>query len=101
LPALAALDDRLPEAVRLQLEVRAKYSGYIERQQDEIERQRKHESLRLPTDLDYHSVTGLSNEVRQRLSEQRPGTLGQASRLPGITPAAVSVLLIHLKRRSA
>ena len=99
--ALAALDDRLPEAVRLQLEVRAKYSGYIERQQDEIERQRKHESLPLPTDLDYHSVVGLSNEVRQRLSEQRPDTLGQASRLPGITPAAVSVLLIHLKRRSA
>jgi tRNA uridine 5-carboxymethylaminomethyl modification enzyme len=101
MPALAALDDRLPEAVRLQLEARAKYSGYIERQQDEIERHRKHESLPLPTDLDYHSVVGLSNEVRQRLSEQRPGTLGQASRLPGITPAAVSVLLIHLKRRSA
>ena len=100
LPALAALDDRLPAAVRLQVEVRAKYAGYIERQQDEIDRQRHHESLPLPGDLDYAAVTGLSTEVRQRLAAARPGTLGQASRLPGITPAAVSVLLIHLKRRA-
>ncbi len=101
MPALAAQDDRLPEAVRLQIEVRAKYSGYIERQQDEIDRQRKHEELPLPADLDYANVAGLSNEVRQKLAAAKPGTLGQASRLPGITPAAVSVLLIHLKRRSA
>ncbi len=99
--ALAALDDRLPEAVRLQVEVRAKYSGYIERQQDEIERQRKSEETPLPGDLDYSSVAGLSNEVRQRLAAARPDTLGQASRLPGVTPAAVSVLLVHLKRRTA
>ena len=98
---LAALDDRLPAAVRLQVEVRAKYAGYIERQQDEIERARHHETLPLPGDLDYAAVTGLSTEVRQRLAAARPGTLGQASRLPGITPAAVSVLLIHLKRRAA
>lgn len=98
---LAELDDRLPAAVRLQVEVRAKYSGYIERQQDEIDRQRKHEELPLPRDLDYGNVAGLSNEVRQRLAVARPDTLGQASRLPGITPAAVSVLLVHLKRRSA
>jgi len=101
MPALAAQDDRLPEAVRLQIEVRAKYSGYIERQQDEIDRQRKHEELLLPADLDYANVAGLSNEVRQKLTAAKPDTLGQASRLPGITPAAVSVLLIHLKRRSA
>ena len=100
LAELAALDDRLPAAVRLQVEVRAKYAGYIERQQDEIERQRHHESLPLPGDLDYAAVTGLSTEVRQRLAAARPGTLGQASRLPGVTPAAVSVLLIHLKRRA-
>jgi tRNA uridine 5-carboxymethylaminomethyl modification enzyme len=101
MPRLAALDDRLPEAVRLQVEVRAKYSGYIERQQDEIERQRKSEETALPGDLDYSTVAGLSNEVRQRLAAARPDTLGQASRLPGVTPAAVSVLLVHLKRRSA
>ena len=101
MPGLAAHDDRLPEAVRLQIEVRAKYSGYIERQQDEIDRQRKHEELPLPADLDYANVAGLSNEVRQKLAAAKPDTLGQASRLPGITPAAVSVLLIHLKRRSA
>jgi len=101
LASLGALDDRLPAAVRLQVEVRAKYSGYIERQQDEIDRQRKHEELPLPQDLDYGNVAGLSNEVRQRLAAARPDTLGQASRLPGITPAAVSVLLVHLKRRTA
>jgi len=101
MPHLAALDDRLPEAVRLQVEVRAKYSGYIERQQDEIERQRKSEETPLPGDLDYSTVAGLSNEVRQRLAAARPDTLGQASRLPGVTPAAVSVLLVHLKRRTA
>jgi tRNA uridine 5-carboxymethylaminomethyl modification enzyme len=98
--ALAALDDRLPEAVRLQVEVRAKYSGYIERQRDEIERQRRHEELPLPEDLDYSRVAGLSNEVRQKLAQSRPGTLGQASRLPGVTPAAVSILLVHLRRRT-
>ena len=101
MPTLTALDDRLPEAVRLQVEVRAKYSGYIERQQDEIERQRKNEETPLPGDLDYTTVAGLSNEVRQRLAAARPDTLGQASRLPGVTPAAVSVLLVHLKRRTA
>ena len=100
LPALADLDDRLPAAVRLQIEVRAKYSGYIERQQDDIERQRKHEALPLPQDLDYGNIAGLSTEVRQRLAAAKPDTLGQASRLPGITPAAVSVLLVHLKRRA-
>jgi tRNA uridine 5-carboxymethylaminomethyl modification enzyme len=98
--ALAALDDRLPEAVRLQVEVRAKYSGYIERQRDEIERQRRHEELPLPEDLDYSRVAGLSNEVRQKLAQSRPGTLGQASRLPGVTPAAVSILLVHMRRRT-
>jgi tRNA uridine 5-carboxymethylaminomethyl modification enzyme len=80
------------------VEVRAKYAGYIDRQTEEIERTRRHESLNLPADLDYERVAGLSNEVKQRLSESRPDTLGQASRLPGITPAAVSVLLIHLKK---
>jgi tRNA uridine 5-carboxymethylaminomethyl modification enzyme len=101
LPELAALDDRLPEAVRLQVEVRAKYAGYIERQQDEITRQQAHESLTVPDDLDYTAVVGLSTEARQRFAAARPVTLGQAARLPGITPAAVSVLFIHLKRRSA
>jgi len=93
-------DDRLPAQVRAQVEVRAKYAGYIERQEDEIERQRRNEETRLPNDLDYTQVTGLSHEVRQKLSEARPATIGLASRLPGITPAAVSILLVHLKKRS-
>jgi tRNA uridine 5-carboxymethylaminomethyl modification enzyme len=96
----AALDDRIAPQVALQVEVRAKYSGYIERQLDEIERQRRSEETPLPEDLDYARITGLSTEVRQRLAEARPMTLGQAARVPGVTPAAISILLVHLKKRS-
>jgi len=92
-------DERLAAQVPLQVDVQAKYHGYIERQHEEIERQRRHEDTRLPDELDYAAVRGLSNEVRQRLAEHRPATLGQAARIPGITPAAVSLLLVHLKRR--
>jgi tRNA uridine 5-carboxymethylaminomethyl modification enzyme len=92
-------DERLAGQVALQVDVQAKYAGYIERQREEIERQRRHEETALPRDLDYAGVAGLSNEARQRLAEARPQTLGQAARLPGITPAAVSILLIHLKKR--
>lgn len=91
-------DERLAEQVAVQLDVQAKYDGYIVRQQAEIERQRRHETLSLPVDMDYAQIRGLSNEVRQRLSEARPATLGQASRVPGVTPAAVSLLLVHLKK---
>ncbi len=93
-------DERLAAQVPLQVDVQAKYSGYIERQQEEIERQRRNEDTILPDDLDYAGVRGLSNEVRQCLLQHRPATLGLAARIPGITPAAVSLLLIHLKRRS-
>ena len=99
-PGELPADDRLAGQVALQVDVAAKYAGYIERQHEEIERQRRHEETRLPDDLDYRRVTGLSHEARQRLAEARPQTLGQAARLPGITPAAVSILLIHLKKRS-
>ena len=87
------------EQVELQLEVQAKYQGYIERQQREIDKHARQDALNLPDDIDYGSVTGLSNEAQQRLSAARPLTLGQASRLEGITPSAVSLLLIHLKKR--
>ena len=87
------------EQVALQLEVQAKYQGYVERQEREIERHAKQESLKLPADLDYANVTGLSTEAMQRLTSARPETLGQASRLEGMTPSAVSLLLIHLKKR--
>jgi tRNA uridine 5-carboxymethylaminomethyl modification enzyme len=87
------------EQVELQLEVRARYTGYIERQQREIDKHAKQEKLALPADLDYRAVSGLSTEARQRLETARPGTLGQASRLEGVTPSAVSLLLIHLKKR--
>lgn len=93
-------DERLVEQVQLQVEVQAKYTGYIDRQQEEIERQRRHEETRLPESIDYAQVRGLSTEVRQRLKEARPATLGQASRVPGVTPAAISLLLVHLKRQA-
>jgi len=86
------------EAVVEQLEIAAQYAGYIERQRDEVERSAAYENLRLPADLDYHQVTALSIEVRQKLTAQRPETLGQAARISGVTPAAISLLLIHLKR---
>ena len=95
----AAIDDRLPAQVRLQVEARAKYAGYIERQHEEIDRQRRNEETPLPEDIDYTQVAGLSHEVRARLTEYRPATVGQASRVPGVTPAAVTLLLVHMKRR--
>jgi tRNA uridine 5-carboxymethylaminomethyl modification enzyme len=94
-------DDRLAAQIRVQLEVAAKYSGYIERQEEEIARQRRNEETRLPADLDYARVRGLSNEVRQKLEQIRPATVGQAARVAGVTPAAVSILLVHLKKSRA
>lgn len=88
----------LAEAVVEQIEIGAKYSGYIDRQKDEVERAAHYENLKLPTDLDYLAVTALSIEARQKLQKHRPETLGQASRISGITPASISLLLIHLKK---
>jgi tRNA uridine 5-carboxymethylaminomethyl modification enzyme len=99
-PDWSNVDDRLPAQVRMQIEVRAKYAGYIERQQDEIERHQRNEETRLPDDLDYLQVAGLSHEARQKLGESRPATVGQAGRVPGVTPAAISLLLVHLKKRT-
>lgn len=84
-----------------QVETQAKYQGYIERQHDEIARQIENETLKLPISMDYLAVSGLSSEVRQKLNQQRPETLGQAARISGITPAAISLLLVHLKRGGA
>jgi tRNA uridine 5-carboxymethylaminomethyl modification enzyme len=92
-------DDQLSEQVKLQVEVQAKYSGYLKRQSDEIDRHRRHEEMRLPADIDYAEVSGLSNEARQCLAAVRPQTLGQAARIPGLTPAAVSLLLVHMRKR--
>ncbi len=86
-------------AVAEQVEIQAKYCGYIDRQQEEIQRTRYHEGLSLPLDLDYGAVLGLSAEVRETFLRHRPTTLGQAARIPGVTPAAISLLLIHLKKR--
>ncbi len=99
LPDDGLVFDELREQIVLRLEVDAKYAGYIERQQREIAKQEKQESLELPGDLDYSGVDGLSNEARQRLLAARPRTLGQAARLEGMTPSAVSLILIHLKKR--
>ena len=81
-----------------QVEVQAKYDGYVARQQQEIERNRRHEEAAVPDDFNYDGVSGLSAEVRQKLKDHRPATVGQASRIPGVTPAAVSLLLVYIKR---
>ncbi|MFA5633180.1 MAG: tRNA uridine-5-carboxymethylaminomethyl(34) synthesis enzyme MnmG [Porticoccaceae bacterium] len=91
-----AVDDRVAE----QVEIEAKYAGYIERQQEEIERLRRHENTAIPAEFDYAGVKGLSNEVCAKLSAARPETLARASRIPGVTPAAIALLLIHLKKRA-
>jgi tRNA uridine 5-carboxymethylaminomethyl modification enzyme len=87
--------------VAQQVEIQAKYAGYIERQQDDIERLRRYENTPLPVELDYRAVDGLSNEVKQKLTAARPDTLARAGRIPGVTPAAISLLLVYLKRRGA
>ena len=91
-PAVADAD------VAEQVEIQAKYAGYLQRQQLEVQRQQRHQEQPLPVDFDYNAVRGLSNEVCEKLQDVRPATIGQAARIPGITPAAVSLLLIHMKR---
>ena len=101
LMSLAGAPDPIdfPQAVE-QVEIQAKYQGYIDRQQDEVERNVEAESMRLPGDFDYAAVRGLSKEVQQKLTQHKPESVGQAARLQGITPAAISLLLVHLKRGS-
>ncbi len=88
------------ESVAAQIEIQAKYSGYIERQQEEIKRQRRYEELHIPSDFEYEKVSGLSIEVQQKLGETRPVTVGQASRVSGVTPAAISLLIVYLKKQA-
>jgi tRNA uridine 5-carboxymethylaminomethyl modification enzyme len=96
--AEVAGDAPVAEEVAAQVEIRAKYEGYIERQRAEVARRHQYETLALPAGLDYAAVKGLSTEAQQKLSRHRPETIGQASRISGITPAAISLLLVHLKR---
>jgi tRNA uridine 5-carboxymethylaminomethyl modification enzyme len=91
-------DEPLADAVREQIEIQLKYAGYIDRQAKEVERHEHFENLKLPAELDYMQVKALSMEVRQKLNKHRPETLGQASRIAGVTPAAISLLLVHLKK---
>ena len=84
-----------------QVEIQAKYAGYIDRQREDIARLRRNENTPLPANIDYNAVAGLSNEVKQKLVEARPDTLARAGRIPGVTAAAVALLLIYLKKRGA
>ena len=95
---LAQLDAVSRETVVEQLDIAAKYAGYIDRQQEEVRRAASYEHLTLPAELDYMSIPALSMEVRQKLQKHRPETLGLASRISGVTPAAISLLLVHLRR---
>lgn len=82
-----------------QVEIQVKYAGYINRQKDEIEKSTRHENTQLPLELDYKQIKGLSNEAVAKLQDARPETIGKASRISGITPAAISILLVHLKKQ--
>jgi len=95
---LPEVDAGVDKQVAEQVEIQAKYQGYIKRQQEEIARQSQFETTALPMDLDYCLVRGLSNEVQQKLNQHKPETIGQASRISGVTPAAISLLLVHIRR---
>jgi tRNA uridine 5-carboxymethylaminomethyl modification enzyme len=104
---LVALDGLSPaddftndERVAEQVEVQIKYAGYLSRAEEDIAKNRQQENTKLPEDIDYSQIRGLSNEIQLKLAEHKPETLGQASRISGITPAAISLLRVHLKRRS-
>ncbi len=98
---IMALDDVSRETVVEQIDIAAKYAGYIDRQNDEVQRAAHYENMALPQDLDYLAIPALSMEVRQKLAKHRPETLGQASRISGVTPAAISLLLVYLRRSKA
>ncbi|ENC4267961.1 tRNA uridine-5-carboxymethylaminomethyl(34) synthesis enzyme MnmG, partial [Shigella sonnei] len=95
-PFAPALTD---EQAAEQVEIQVKYEGYIARQQDEIEKQLRNENTLLPATLDYRQVSGLSNEVIAKLNDHKPASIGQASRISGVTPAAISILLVWLKKQ--
>lgn len=99
--AYPVAENPVTEQVAEQVEIDAKYSGYINRQQDEVDRLRRHENTVIPPDFDYQRISGLSNEIKQKLSAAQPGTLARASRVPGVTPAAISLLLVMLKKHAA
>jgi tRNA uridine 5-carboxymethylaminomethyl modification enzyme len=98
---ISAPEQSLSDNVAEQVEVTVKYEGYISRQQKDIDKMLRHENTPLPSDMDYRVIGGLSNEIVQKLQESQPATLAQASRIPGVTPAAVSILLIHLKKHAS
>lgn len=99
LDAVAPSESAITEAVAEQVTIQLKYSGYIDRQQQDIDRLQRHEAMAIPEDIDFDQVEGLSNEIRQKLGEIRPSNLARAGRIPGVTPAALSLLLVHLKKR--
>jgi tRNA uridine 5-carboxymethylaminomethyl modification enzyme len=95
------LPNSVAEQAAQQVEIQLKYQGYIDRQADEIERLKKQENTALPEDLDYQQMQGLSNELKQKLLKAKPENIGRATRIPGMTPAAISLLLIYLKKYQA
>lgn len=101
LSATGQRSERPAPAVVEQVETTVKYQGYIDRQQTEIEKLRRQEHTPIPDDFSYRDIAGLSNELRQKLDEHRPDTVGRAARIPGVTPAAVSLLLVYLKKHQA
>jgi len=98
LTAIIGEGEGVTQAVAEQVEIQAKYSGYLDRQQNEIDKAKRHQTTSIAKILDYQHVRGLSTEACQKLNDHKPETIGQASRIPGITPAAISLLMVHLKK---
>ncbi|MQG89088.1 MAG: hypothetical protein FI699_09545 [SAR202 cluster bacterium] len=92
-------DPSVEDSVSAQVTIQLKYAGYIDRQKKDVDRLQRHETMEIPSDLDFSSVEGLSNEVQQKLTEMKPTNFARAGRIPGVTPAALSLLLVYLKKR--
>jgi len=99
LSLIEPLLEKIPKEVRKEIEIEVKYSGYLKREEEEVRRLQNIENMKIPLDIDYRCIPGLSREIQEKLSQIKPQTLGQASRIPGVTPAAISLLMVHIKKR--
>ena len=99
LSLIEPLLEKIPKEVKKEIEIEVKYSGYLKREKEEVRRLQNIENMKIPLDIDYRCIPGLSREIQEKLSQIKPQTLGQASRIPGVTPAAISLLMVHIKKR--
>ena len=99
LSLIEPLLEKIPKEVKKEIEIEVKYAGYLKKEEEEVRRLQNIENMKIPLDIDYRCIPGLSREIQEKLSQIKPQTLGQASRIPGVTPAAISLLMVHIKKR--